>query len=132
MKTAKWEISGFSSTTAGTHLPDEPKLSSAVVQKAKKPGYYGGGEGLWLQISKSGGKSWVLRFTLRGKAREMGLGPLRTISLAEARAKALQHRKAVAEGRDPIQERRAGQARSRLETAKTETFAECDRTGNPE
>ena len=60
------------------------KLSAVAVQKAKEPGYYGDGGGLWLQISKLGGKSWVFRFTLHGKTREMGLGPLRTISLAEA------------------------------------------------
>jgi hypothetical protein len=94
------------------------KLSAVAVQKAKEPGYYGDGGGLWLQISKLGGKSWVFRFTLHGKAREMGLGPLHTISLAEARAKALHHRKVVADGRDPIEERRAEQARSKFETAK--------------
>ena len=104
------------------------KLSAVAVQKAKEPGYYGDGGGLWLQISKLGGKSWVFRFTLHGKAREMGLGPLRTISLAEARAKALQYRKAVADGRDPIEERRAEKARSKLETVKTKTFAECAKT----
>jgi hypothetical protein len=50
------------------------KLSAVAVQKAKEPGYYGDGGGLWLQISKLGGKSWVFRFTLHGKACEMGLG----------------------------------------------------------
>ena len=90
------------------------KLSAAAVQKTKEPGYYGDGGGLWLQISKLGGKSWIFRFTLHGKAREMGLGPLRTISLAEAREKALKYRKVVADGRDPIEERRAEQARSKF------------------
>ena len=101
------------------------KLSAVAVQKAKEPGYYGDGGGLWLQISKLGGKSWVFRFTLHGKAREMGLGPLHTISLAEARVKALHYRKAVADGRDPIGERQAEQARGKLEAAKTKTFSEC-------
>ena len=101
------------------------KLSAVAVQKAKEPGYYGDGGGLWLQISKLGGKSWVFRFTLHGKAREMGLGPLHTISLAEARVKALRYRKAVADRRDPIEERQAEQARGKLEAAKTKSFAEC-------
>jgi hypothetical protein len=71
-----------------------------------------------------GGKSWVFRFT-RGKEREMGLGPVHTITLAEARTKALECRKVVAEGRDPIEERKANQARAKLEAAKSKTFEEC-------
>ena len=101
------------------------KLSAITVQKAKKPGYYGDGGGLWLQISKLGGKSWVFRFTMNGKAREMGLGPVHTITLAEARMKALECRKAVIEGRDPIEERKANHARAKLEAAKSKTFEEC-------
>lgn len=101
------------------------KLSAMAVQKAKEPGYYGDGGGLWLQISKLGGKSWVFRFTLQGKTREMGLGPAHTVSLAEARAKALAHRKAIAEGHDPIEARKAEQQRAKLEAAKMKTFAEC-------
>lgn len=101
------------------------KLSAVAVQKAKEPGYYGDGGGLWLQISKLGGKSWVFRFTMHGKAREMGLGPVHTVTLAEARMKALECRKIVAEGRDPIEERKAKEARAKLEAAKTKTFEEC-------
>lgn len=101
------------------------KLSAVAVQKTKEPGYYGDGGGLWLQISKLGGKSWVFRFTMNGKAREMGLGPVHTVTLAEARSKALECRKAVAEGRDPIEERKASEARAKLEAVKSKTFEEC-------
>lgn len=101
------------------------KLSAMAVQKAKTPGYYGDGGGLWLQISKLGGKSWVFRFTLHGKSREMGLGPVHTVLLADARGKALEHRKQIAEGLDPIEVRRTEQARAKLEAAKMKTFAEC-------
>lgn len=101
------------------------KLSALTVQRAKEPGYYGDGGGLWLQISKLGGKSWVFRFTRHGKTREMGLGPVHTVSLAEARDKALEHRKAVANGHDPIDERKAGRDQARLDTARRKTFAEC-------
>ncbi|WP_218510508.1 site-specific integrase [Variovorax sp. dw_308] len=101
------------------------KLSAVAVQRARAPGYYGDGGGLWLQISKLGGKSWVYRFTLHGKAREMGLGPVHTVTLAEARTKAEGHRKLVADGRDPIAARKAEDQRLRLETAKAKTFAEC-------
>ncbi|WP_160320183.1 Arm DNA-binding domain-containing protein, partial [Pseudomonas putida] len=47
------------------------KLSAFAVQKAKDPGYYGDGGGLWLQVSKLGGKSWVFRYTRNGKTRDM-------------------------------------------------------------
>lgn len=101
------------------------KLSAMAVQKAKTAGYYGDGGGLWLQISKLGGKSWVFRFTLHGKSREMGLGPVHTVSLADARTKALDHRKEIAEGLDPIEVRKSEQARAKLEAEKMKTFAEC-------
>lgn len=101
------------------------KLSALGVQRTKTPGYYGDGGGLWLQVSKLGGKSWVFRYSNNGKAREMGLGPVHTVSLAEARDKALQCRKAVIDGRDPIEERRVLQKQIRLEAAKSKTFEEC-------
>lgn len=111
------------------------KLSAQAVHRAKEPGYYGDGGGLYLQITKSGGKSWVFRFvsptsprsekTGRAPAREMGLGPTHTVSLAEAREKALACRKLVADGRDPIEERKATWVRAQLEAAKTASFADC-------
>jgi integrase len=101
------------------------KLSALQVQKTKDPGYYGDGGGLWLQISKLGGKSWVFRFTRHGKAREMGLGALHTVSLAEAREKALQHRKTLLEDKDPIEERKIARLHSQFQSASAKTFAEC-------
>ena len=65
------------------------------------------GGGLYLQVSGTGSKSWIYRFMLNGRARNMGLGPLHTISLAEARQAALQCRKLCHEGRYPIEERKA-------------------------
>ena len=56
------------------------KLSALAVTKTSKPGYYGDGGGLWLQIAKSGSKSWIFRFKMSGKQREMGLGGLRAYS----------------------------------------------------
>ena len=103
------------------------KLSALKVAKETKPGYYGDGGGLWLQISKSGAKSWVFRFKspVTGKAREMGLGPLDTFSLAEARVRAKGARQIVDAGRDPIQEREAEKQRFRATVAKALTFDQC-------
>ncbi|MBG7547720.1 integrase arm-type DNA-binding domain-containing protein, partial [Pseudomonas aeruginosa] len=101
------------------------KLSALAVQKTKEPGYYGDGGGLWLQISKLGGKSWVFRYTRHGKTREMGLGPIHTVSLSDARLKALEHRKSLLEGGDPLEEKKAKQQLVKLEAARHKTFKEC-------
>jgi integrase len=95
------------------------KLNSMAVTKTSSPGYYGDGGGLWLQIAKGGSKSWVFRFTLNGKRREMGLGPLHTIGLAEARTRALECRKLVLDRKDPIEHRKLAQARNGV------TFDQC-------
>jgi len=111
------------------------KLSALTVQRAKEPGYYNDGGGLYLQISKSGGKSWVFRFAAPGQprsektgrtpTREMGLGPVHTVSLSEAREKALACRKLVADGQDPIEARKGELMRIRLEATKAASFADC-------
>lgn len=62
-------------------------LSVVEVQKIKKPGMYADGGGLYLSVGITGAKSWIFRFMLRGKARAMGLGSVRFVSLAEARDK---------------------------------------------
>lgn len=100
------------------------KLSARTVEIKRKPGVYGDGGGLYLQVGPTGSKSWLFRFTLHGRAREMGLGPLHTVSLAEAREKAIACRKLLAEGIDPIEHRNAERRRAQLETAKTLTFSE--------
>jgi integrase len=101
------------------------KLTALAVNQAKRRGYYGDGGGLFLQVSPGGAKSWVFRFKERGRLREMGLGPIHTVSLAEARQKALECRKVRLDGRDPIEARRAECVQVRLDAAKAMTFAAC-------
>lgn len=67
----------------------------------------GGVSGLCLQVTERGAKSWILRITILGKRREMGLGPFPEVSLAVARGKAAEIKEEVRQGRDPIAERRA-------------------------
>jgi integrase len=101
------------------------KLSALAVSRAKEPGYYGDGGGLYLQVSQSGTKSWVFRYTLNKKSREMGLGPLHTIPLAQAREKARSCRASLLEGVDPLDARNASKVELALERAKTVTFDHC-------
>src|SRR5260370_17057322 len=98
------------------------KLTALAVTQAKRRGYYGDGGGLFLQVSASEAKSWVFRFKEAGKLREMGLGPTHTVSLAEARQKALECRKARLDGLDPIEVRRGKRIHANLDTAKAMTF----------
>lgn len=101
------------------------KLSALAVSRAKEPGYYGDGGGLYLQISKAGTKSWIFRFTLARKQREMGLGPLHTVTLAQAREKAKACRASLLDGIDPLEARNAVKLEAALERAKTVTFDHC-------
>jgi len=100
------------------------RLTALKVERAKAPGMYADGGGLYLQITE-GGASWVYRYMLNGRAREMGLGPLALFGLSEARAKALDARRLRHEGVCPIEARRAARAQTRLDAAKAMTFQQC-------
>ncbi|MCR6629360.1 MAG: tyrosine-type recombinase/integrase [Magnetospirillum sp.] len=101
------------------------RLTALSVARLKEPGYYPDGGCLYLQISASGTKSWLFIYSKNGRDREMGLGPLHTVSLAEARKKAEECRKLRLNGLDPIDMKRAEQLERKVETAKVMTFREC-------
>lgn len=103
------------------------KLTALKVQRAKAPGMYSDGGGLYLQVTSESAKSWIFRYQLAGKAREMGLGSLLSMSLADARGLANQCRAQKAAGIDPISARAATQAAAALEAAKALTFDEAAR-----
>src|ERR1051326_7187318 len=88
-------------------------LTARGVAAAKEPGLYGDGGGLYLAVSRGGSKSWILRFQLAGKRRDMGLGSVELVSLAEARQAALEARKLVKAGTDPIEAKRSSDAAGR-------------------
>lgn len=101
------------------------KLSDLKIRNATQPGYLGDGGGLYLQVSKTGTKSWVYRYSMLNRAREMGLGSLSTFSLKEARERARRYRQMTAEGVDPIDAKHSDQEQSRLTVARTITFGQC-------
>lgn len=84
-----------------------PKLTAKKVESLKIPGHYVDGDGLALVIGKRGGKSWVLRTMIQGKRRDVGLGGVSWVTLAEAREKARGARKIAREGGDPIAAKKA-------------------------
>jgi integrase len=98
---------------------------TAVQAKTKKPGMYGDGKGLWLFVGTGGAKSWLLRYMMDGRAREMGLGSYSDLTLAGARDRARECRQQIREGLDPIEARRERRAAQQVERAKAMTFKQC-------
>jgi integrase len=101
------------------------RLSAVEVKNATEKGMYHDGGGLYLQVSAGGAKSWIFRFMLDGRAREMGLGPVRAIALAEARKRAGECRRLRLDGIDPIEARSTQRDQKKLEAAKAMTFDAC-------
>ncbi len=86
------------------------KLSARAVTTLSKPGRHSDGGGLYLVVDASGARRWLFLFRWEGKLKEMGLGGTSSVSLAEARQKAAEARKAVAQGVNPIEKRKAAAA----------------------
>ena len=82
------------------------KLTATKVQAITKPGRYGDGGTLFLYVARGGTKSWMQRVTIYGKRRDIGLGAYPVVSLAKARRRAFENRVAIADGRDPLAEKR--------------------------
>jgi integrase len=116
------------------------KLTALEVAKAKKPGMYADGGGLYLQVARGGSKSWIFRYRFNGHtsktgkplAREMGLGSVKcegridgTWTLAEARDRARLQRQILDLGKDPIEARKERDLIEALEKAKSVAFEDC-------
>ena len=100
-------------------------LSPLEVRRLSGAGRWsvGGVDGLALQVTGTGARSWVLRLTIGGRQREMGLGNFPSVSLAEARGNARSQRAKVDEGADPVAARHAAQSAAAAERASQQTFA---------
>lgn len=88
---------------------------SAGFLKSAPVGKHCDGAGLWLVKRDTGGAQWVLRVTVHGRRREMGLGGYPTLGLADARKLAERWRNVAAAGRDPVKEREAEERAARRE-----------------
>ena len=97
------------------------KCGNAMPLNARKvetaaPGRHGDGRGLFLYVKPTGARSWVLRYQVQGRRRDLGLGPYPDVSLAMARDRAAEARRLIAEGEDPI---------AKKQQAKPKTFREA-------
>jgi integrase len=101
------------------------KITALQVAKLTKPGRYAVGEGAYLQISQWGTKAWIFRYQRDGQQRHMGLGPASLITMAEARDKAREARRALLDGGDPLTAKRQRRAQARLQAATGVTFKQA-------
>lgn len=101
------------------------KLTTKTVSSLKSPGYFADGGGLYLQVSKSLTKSWLFIYKKAGKKFEIGLGSVLVKSLAEAREVALGYRKQLADGIDPLTEKRKQEQERLRVNATAMTFEQC-------
>lgn len=102
------------------------ELQALAVSKLAEQGlhFVGGVPGLALQII-GGSRAWVLRFTIAGKRRDMGLGAYPDVTLAQAREKARSARELIRQGVDPIARQQAAQSVLRAANAAALTFEQC-------
>lgn len=108
------------------------KFTAKTVSALTAPGRYHDGGGLYFQVRSATNRSWLYRFTLNKRAREMGLGPFtdkpegQGIGLAEARQRVADARKLLAQGIDPLDQREADQ-RARSAEMERQRRAEAER-----
>lgn len=95
----------------------EKALTALAVKNATAPGKYFDGHGLYLRIDANGSRFWVQRIVVRGKRCELGLGSAALVTLAEARAVALENRKLARAGGDPLQAKREAKVALTFEEA---------------
>ena len=114
------------------------KLNPKQVENLTEPGTYEDGDGLRLVVKPTGRKSWLLRFQLAGRRREMGLGSFPEVSLKKARQEASAKRSQLSDGVDPLAARdieraaqREAQRTSEAKQLKFETLAKeyCEAHG---
>ena len=112
----------------GTTLPKIlKKLSALEVNRLTSPGRYpvGGVSGLYLQVRSPVARSWIVRVTVHGHRRDIGLGSFGALSLAEARKSALDIHAQIAQGNDPIEDRKLNHAEQKARAARLITFDDC-------
>jgi integrase len=99
-------------------------LSQTRADKIKQPGRYADGRNLYLQVSATGNRSWIIRYELHGRERIMGLGPCADFSLEEARERVRLARQLLRDGIDPLDKAHEARAQAAAQAAKAITLAQ--------
>lgn len=82
------------------------QLTATEIKNLTMPGRYVDGDGLILNVAAGGSKSWILRVRVEGGRRDIGLGSTKVLTLTEARTKAREYRRLIAQGIDPVAEKK--------------------------
>ncbi|MGM0743577.1 MAG: tyrosine-type recombinase/integrase [Pseudomonadota bacterium] len=109
-------------------MPKQAKeLKALQVKNLSSPGRHavGGVNGLYLNITETGARSWILRATVGLKRRHIGLGSFPEVSLAQARDLALEMRRKIGAGVDPVVERREQREALVVTTRQRTTFEQA-------
>lgn len=101
------------------------KLTDRKVSALNKAGLYGDGAGLWLKVTPMKTKSWIFRYTRDKKTVDIGLGSTHTVSLADAREEAKKKRAILVSGDDPLELKKAEEAKKKQPKIVPMTFAQC-------
>ncbi|HMF27142.1 MAG TPA: integrase arm-type DNA-binding domain-containing protein, partial [Candidatus Cybelea sp.] len=96
-----------------------------AINKLTEPGRYAIGHGAYLQISEWKTRAWVFRYARDGKAHHIGMGSADYVSLSEARERAIEYRRMLARGEDPLEQKRGEKRAERAERERARTFKEC-------
>lgn len=109
-----------------TSSRDKKRISAVSLPKLfKTPGYHHDGGGLYLQVTATGGRSWVFRYMLNKRSREMGLGSADHWDLTSIRQRADDLRRLLDQNIDPIEQRKAERRELEKKQATERTFSQC-------
>src|SRR6516225_8658868 len=82
------------------------RLTASRIGRLRRAGLFADGGGLYLQVMPGGSRSWIFQYDRGGRRTKLGLGPLHTVNLEEARLKARELRAQLISGARPTSGRR--------------------------
>jgi len=100
-------------------------MSARAVAALTEPGRYAVGHGAYLQISQWKTRSWIFRYLRNGRARHVGMGSFEYVTLSEARERAIEYRRMLANGVDPLDTKRGVKLQQQRAEARSKTFRDC-------
>jgi integrase len=100
-------------------------MSAREVTALIEAGRYAVGHGAYLQISQWKTRSWIFRYVRNGRARHVGMGGCDYVKLSEARERAIDYRRMLARGVDPLDDKRGTRLEQQRAEARSKTFREC-------
>ncbi len=99
-------------------------LTANMLRGSLKPGRHHDGDGLFLNVTPTGARSWICRVQKSGRRRDIGLGSAKKVSLAQARQRAAEVRSQVEAGIDPVLQRKKAEGIPTFREAAAAVYAE--------